>query len=234
MTDYNSMKVGEIYLLSRELIYNSLSHEYAVILEIIFFISLLLIITRIALSLVSIGRFIVRVLKFFLSFFGKYEHTIQIRDEFTRKPPYGMAITTEDVHNYLQEVAKKNPLALKGIDEVLLVNSDPKIPKLLGTYEPKASVNRRGVIKIYPLRYDRAKKRYTMPLYDGSMIVAFTEKEAKELQLFTLGHEIGHNVIYRRKGVLAGGKVEKQCDKFSESLSLARNPKNFGDLISIV
>lgn len=197
-------------------------------IDIIFVVCVALIVYKVAMSVFKIVRFLVGLIK------GEQEHVINIQDEFVRtKAPYKMAITQEDVYKYLREVAKKKPMALKGIEEVRLVNPDRGKFKILGTYEPHASKNKKGVIKIYPLMYDYSTRKYYMPLYDGSMGVSFTEEEAKELQLFTLGHEIGHNVIYRKKGLLAGDKVERQCDEFSDHLNLVRNPKEFGEFVAL-
>jgi len=215
----------------REVLETLSAASLANIVEVLLVVSVAMVVLKATMSVVKIVKFFGRLLK------GEQEHVIHLQDEFIRKKapyPYKMAISKEDIYRYLGEVAKKRPMALMGIEEVRLVNPDKGKFKILGTYEPHGSTNKKGVIKIYPLMYDHKAQKYYMPLHDGSMGVCFSEEEAKELQLFTLGHELGHNVIYRKKGVLAGDKVEKQCDEFSDRLQLVRNPRDFGEFVPLV
>lgn len=177
--------------------------------------------------------FVFKGISALISVFCKFikGHTIEIKDEFTDSLPYEMAVTIEDVEEYIQKVANANPRCLQGIDSITLSNHSNKIDNLLGTFKP-TSKRGSGVIRIYPLRYDAKRKKFVMPLSSGAVYVAFTKKEAKELQLFTLGHEIGHCVIFRKGGGLKGKEIEKRCDEFSERLNIVRNPKDLGEFIA--
>ena len=60
----------------------------------------------------------------------------------------------------------------------------------------------------------------------------FYRRGSQGTSTFTLGHKSG-NVIYRKKGLLVGDKVERQCDEFSDHLNLVRNPKEFGEFVAL-
>lgn len=143
-------------------------------------------------------------------------------DTLTQKMP----VTVEDVQWYLGEVKKKNPNAIRGINKIILCNRPKDMhPNILGSYTPNDPQG--VVIRLYTIPFvPFAKQLFTLDFSDlGKLKLGFTPKQTRSMLLFTLGHEIGHHVMYKRSRSLFGTEVEDFCDKFSADLQIVRDPE---------
>lgn len=149
---------------------------------------------------------------------------IEIVDISTDKPDQKMTLTTRDVKWYLQEVRKKNPKALDGISKIYLCNRLPGLGmNVLGSYSPNDPDGK--VIRLYPTAFFESRKLYTIDMSElGTIKLGFTKNQMKRMNLATLGHEIGHNVMYKKTGRLFGEDVEQFCDDFSAGLGIVTEP----------
>lgn len=135
-----------------------------------------------------------------------------------------MPLSVVDVEWYLQEVRKKNPKALDGISKIYLCNRPAKYnANILGSYSPNDPAGK--VIKIYTTAYSPLRNLFTIDFSEvGTIKIGFTHTQMKRMLLSTLGHEIGHNVMYKKTGRLFGDDVERFCDKFSQDLNIVFDP----------
>lgn len=149
---------------------------------------------------------------------------IEIVDLSTNKADQQMVLTTRDVKWYLQEVRKKNPKALDGISKILLCNRMAGLGmNVLGSYSPNDVDGK--VIRLYPSAFNETRKLYTIDMSElGTIKLGFTKNQMKRMVLATLGHEIGHNVMYKKTERLFGDDVEQFCDDFSEKLGIVVEP----------
>lgn len=133
-----------------------------------------------------------------------------------------LPITVDEVKDYISIIEDKKPRSLVGINQIILTDRKPNQPeRMTASYTPDGYI-----IRIFPLNYDVYRNGYYIPITDeGYIRIGLTEEEAKHTQLFALGHEIGHHVIYKKSGQLFGEEVERQCDKFSEDLNIVPNTK---------
>jgi len=161
--------------------------------------------------------------------------SISVSAEKTDHLAFKQAVGIEDVVAYLLQVKEKKPGSLIGIDSVIISDLNHKISiygLLLGTYEPFASKKKKGVIRLYPLRYSQVRKKFYLQVFEEiERQVELTLEEGRELQLLTLGHEIGHNEVYRKTRGIKGRAVEKAADDFAESLKLTRKRGEIGRLV---
>jgi hypothetical protein len=138
-----------------------------------------------------------------------------------------MPLTTEDVEWYIEQVRKKAPNSLKGIKKIILCNKEPQLHiNVLGSYSPEKGG---AVIRLYGIAYLPIIDKYILDFNDlGKLKLGFTPAQARDLMLSTLGHEIGHNVEYRRSGRLFGDDVEKFCDQYADELNIVVDPERSG------
>lgn len=160
---------------------------------------------------------------------------LKITQSFTHNHSYRHAITIEEAKDYLLELASRHPEAFHKIDEFEMAKPNfhdtEYIDRLFGDFDPHGSKKGRGKVRIYPLRYHKRKNMYSINVTDSGMTkLYYTEQEAKEAQLFTIGHEFKHNIIYHKGGPLGGTEIEEKCDNFSEKLKLARRPSRLGKI----
>lgn len=148
---------------------------------------------------------------------------IVVQETFTENSLYKMPLTTQDVEWYLSQIKEKDPAALTNISRIELTSREVFFTDdVFASYNPYVSDNEKAVIKLYPMRFDFEKGLYVIANPDGKR--AYVDDEnARQIQLFNLGHEIGHNVFFRSDGTLYGPEVEKKCDVFSERLNLSLN-----------
>lgn len=145
---------------------------------------------------------------------------------------YKQVVTVEDVKEYIDRVRETYPEALRGINVIELAQPNWEVKRALGSYHPEEYEDKGSVIKLYPFYYHENMDRYSVDFNDEGLKVIFSESDTKSLQLFTLGHEIGHNYLYRRTRKLGGERVEKFCDRFSEKLNIVGNPQQLkGDFV---
>jgi hypothetical protein len=157
-----------------------------------------------------------------------YRHEIEIIDQFHEHcADERMPITVEDVKWYVEQVRKKDPNSLKGIKAIILCNMEPEFhPNIRGSYAPKKGG---AIIRLYGMSYLPSVNKYTLDFSDiGELKVGFTPAQARDLMLSTLGHEIGHNVEYRRSGRLFGDDVEEFCDRYADELNIVVDPERSG------
>lgn len=158
-----------------------------------------------------------RILNMFLPFL--FDNHIEVVDLATNRKKSKMPITKEEVKWFLQEVRKKNPTYLKGIQRIYLIDRPATIgPNQLGSFTPHSGEGK--IIQLYTMNYLPERKLYTVNYHQKDMKMGYTERQAKEILLSTLGHEIGHNHLYNKTKILYGEKAEEFCDKFAESLGL--------------
>jgi len=174
----------------------------------------------------SAKKVVQTALRWLSPFFDRHE--IEIIDQFHERSAYErMPITVEDVRWYVEQVRKKDPRALKGINSIILCNMEPQFhPNVRGSYAiGKGKVN----IRLYGMAYLPSIDTYTLDYSDiGKLKIGFTPAQARDLMLSTLGHEIGHNVEYRRSGRLFGDDVEKFCDQYADELNIVVDPERSG------
>ncbi|WP_432199372.1 hypothetical protein [Anoxybacillus gonensis] len=176
----------------------------------------------------SVRKVVQTTLRWLFPFF--YGHEIEIIDQFHQWSAYErMPITVEDVKWYVEQVREKDPWALKGIKSIILCNMEPQShPNVRGSYI--VDVKKREVnIRLYGMAYLPSIDTYTLDYSDtGELKAGFTPTQARDLMLSTLGHEIGHNVEYRRSGRLFGDDVEKFCDRYADELNIVVDPERSG------
>lgn len=157
-------------------------------------------------------------------FFSKSSDTIEIVDTAKRTATQLMPLTVLDVEWYLQEVRKKEPDSLNGISKIILCNRPSNFePNVLGSYSPNSSDGK--IIRIYTATYHPLRELFTVNMSDvGSIKLGFSKNQMKRMMLATLGHEIGHNVMYDKTGRLFGEDVEYFCDSFSARMGIVKEP----------
>lgn len=160
-------------------------------------------------------------------FLSKHVSCIDINACFQDTPTQRMPITVQDVEWYINEVKKKDPSAFKGIRKVILANRPSEIgPNILGSYTINEGGKGQAVIRLFCVSYFLEKGLYTLDYPEGRKAkMGFTAEQARRMLLFTLGHEIGHNVMYRKTGKINGAEVEVFCDEYSECLDIVIDPE---------
>jgi hypothetical protein len=174
----------------------------------------------------SVIKVVQTALRWLFPFSNKHE--IEIVDQFHEHcADERMPITVEDVKWYVEQVRKKDPNSLKGIKAIILCNMEPGFhPNIRGSYAPKKGG---AIIRLYGMSYLPSVNKYTLDFSDiGELKVGFTPAQARDLMLSTLGHEIGHNVEYRRSGRLFGDDVEEFCDRYADELNIVVDPERSG------
>lgn len=157
-------------------------------------------------------------------FLSRPGDSIEIVDLSTEKADERMTLSIRDVRWYLQEVRKKNPKALDGIAQIQLCNRKGGLGmNILGSYSPNHPAGK--VIHLYTTAYNASRKLYTIDMSElGTIKLGYTKNQMKRMGLATLGHEIGHNVLYKKTGRLFGDDVERFCDDFSAELGIVTEP----------
>ncbi|MCG5025165.1 hypothetical protein B0I26_12114 [Anoxybacillus vitaminiphilus] len=174
----------------------------------------------------SVIKVVQTALRWLFPFSNKHE--IEIVDQFHEHcADERMPITVEDVKWYVEQVEKKDPHALKGIKSIILCNMEPQFhPNIRGSYTP---TKKGAIIRLYGMAYCSNVDKYTLDFNNREEIkLGFTPVQARDLMLSTLGHEIGHNVEYRRSGRLFGDDVEKFCDQYADELNIVVDPERSG------
>lgn len=148
---------------------------------------------------------------------------IEIVQSFTDNHSYRMPLTTDDVRWYLSQLKGKNPSITDNIERIELTSREVFFTDdVFASYNPYVDKTGKAVIKLYPIRFDFEKNLYLIVNPNGKKAY-LDEENARQIQLFNLGHEIGHNVVFKEEGRLHGADVEMKCDLFSEGLGLSLN-----------
>ena len=197
----------------------------------LFYVSVLILLTMI---IFHFARLVISITHlFFDKNFSKLN--VKIKNEFTAKGLNKMPLSIDEVQWYVDQVFDLCPSSLHGIEEVVLCDRDLLMDdRVLASFCPDGSENGKGIVRLYPLPYNKHLKMFTPRFNDtGSVKLGFTDEEAKIVHFFSLGHEIGHNVMYKKKKLLHGREIEMACDSFSEELQIVKNPhKNCGRVIN--
>lgn len=144
-------------------------------------------------------------------------------------------ITTDEINSFLTEAAKQFSDSLLAIKKIILrERSSQFADNVNGAYESYRTTrsNQGATIYIFPYEKDSDKYRLYMNLApnndedqpnldkqnDEMYYVLLTKEQAKAQQLFTLAHEIGHNMIYNSEGRLFGDDIENAADEWAVKL----------------
>lgn len=158
--------------------------------------------------------------------------TISIHTDYINRRKVRQAIDARDVYDYLDKVLQTDPHALDGIREIRLVKPHWSGKNVLGSYNPRTKLRKahNGIVQIYALKYDTKKQLFFIKT--TGYTIYLTKEEARDLQLFTLGHELGHCVLYRKGFPLSGIGIEEKCDDFSSRLNIVPNKaKTAGSIV---
>lgn len=168
--------------------------------------------------------------KILSSFFHK---EIQIVKDAKENETTKMPLTVEDVKWFIQEVRKINPKYLKGIKKIYLCNRPKDFDSnIMGAFSPDTPEGK--VIFLYTVSYFPKRKMYTLNYSSvGTIKFGYDETQIKKMMLYTLGHEIGHNVFYDKTGRLYGVEVEEFCDLFAAKLNIVQDEQNNGKMFHV-
>ncbi len=124
------------------------------------------------------------------------------------------------------EAAKKfiensRPLARAGLGEIHFIQRPSGYShSIYGSFTPNGGEKSAHGSKIclYALKKDENGYRmYT----DGDFYFYASEREAEEHLLFTLGHELAHNLFYNKDRNMFEGDIEQLCDHFAVQMGAA-------------
>lgn len=166
----------------------------------------------------------VKVVRYLI--FGDKGLEIEIIDDSKDSMLMKHPLAASDVEDYLMKLYGLKSRSLRGIDQIFITNRPPNLStNVLGSFTPHDGPKGGAVICIFPMGFNLIRQEYTLDFSEvGTVKIGYTEEEAKNLLLFTLGHEIGHNVRYRKDRNMFGDEVEEFCDKFSANLNIVPDP----------
>ena len=151
---------------------------------------------------------------------------VKVVQEFEKNMFFKMPITKNEVVSFLSMIDQKY---LKGISEIRLKQRPIYINcSVLASYIPQN--NGTSIIELYPIECTLEGDYFISKDNQGYVKELLTINMAKDIALFNLGHEIGHNEIFLKSGKLTDFDIEKQCDNFSKNLNLI-NVFNLPNLI---
>lgn len=142
-------------------------------------------------------------------------------------PNKDFPISDEEINLFLEKAKENFSYSLLGIERILLEDRRPELPMSInGSYQKYDSFKSKfgSIIRIYPMeKVDDKYKLYFLPSrdnfpQDSSYYILLNKEEAKSEMLHTLGHEIGHSIIYNSEERLFGEDVERKCDLWAEVL----------------
>lgn len=163
-----------------------------------------------------------RFLRFLV--FGHANSEIEIIDDSNGTLLMKHPLNVQDIHDYLELLHGRDSRALRGIAQIRISDRPSNLhSNVMGSYTPKHGG---AVICLFPMGYNPLRNQYTLDFSDvGTVKIGYSPEEAKNLLLFTLGHEIGHNVRYRKDRGMFGDEVERFCDEYSAKLGIVPDPE---------
>lgn len=162
-----------------------------------------------------------------------FNREIQIIHNAKENETTKMPLTVDEVKWYIQEVRKINPNYLKGIKKIYLCNRPKDFhSNVMGAFSPDTPEGK--VIFLYTVSYFPKRKMYTLDYSSfGKIKFGYDETQIKKMMLYTLGHEIGHNVFYDKTGRLFGVDVEEFCNLFAEKLNIVQDEEKNGKMFHV-
>ncbi len=170
---------------------------------------------------------VIAEIRYFKKRYWRPRKPLELASTYTQNDKaFRMPLTLEDVSWYVGEVKRIDPKALKGISKIILSNRDDHLNmNIMGEYSPNNDPSG-PVIRLFPMEYHPVNGKYSYNYSDlGMLKVGYNRKDARDLLLSTLGHEIGHHVKYKETKELYGDKVEAFCDQFSSALGITVDPE---------
>ena len=147
---------------------------------------------------------------------------IKFYRETFRNENYDVPISREEVNELLKRAEEKHASALVGIEEISFEDRPEEYPyQIFASYTPDIDdrSNIGAVIRVYPLERDPEENMYRFYTdVEKNYYWLITKEEARDELLFSLGHEIGHNVRYNFERRLFGDEIENYCDDFSKQI----------------
>ncbi|WP_121663749.1 hypothetical protein [Metabacillus litoralis] len=147
---------------------------------------------------------------------------IKFYRETFRNENYDVPISREEVNELLRRAEEKHSTALVGIEEISFEDRPEEYPyQIFASYTPdnddRSSIG--AVIRVYPLERDPEENMYRFYTdVEKNYYWLITKEEARDELLFSLGHEIGHNIRYNFERRLFGDEIEDYCDEFSKQI----------------
>lgn len=138
----------------------------------------------------------------------------------------------KDIEDTLEKAEERYSSALIGLESIILGDRPSFLTyQVFGSYTPhsKDKAPEGAVIRLFPLErdeyhadmfrfyLDKEKEHYWL----------LTKDEARDEMMFTLAHEVGHNLIYNQERKLHGPKVEQECDTLASSMGCISREKEF-------
>jgi len=147
---------------------------------------------------------------------------IKFYRETFRDENYDIPISCEEVKEVLRRAEKKHSTALVGIEEISFEDRPEEYPyQIFASYTPDKDDRSKigAVIRVYPLERDPEENMYRFYTdVEKNDYWLMTKEEARDELLFSLGHEIGHNIRYNYERRLFGEEIENYCDEFSKQI----------------
>lgn len=155
---------------------------------------------------------------------------IEVVNLFTERKNTKMPVEEIDVRWFLQEALKTHSTELKGIKRVYLTERPIDVPKnLLAKYSPHTKEG--PIIQLFPMKYDNENKNFYLKLDDENK-TGYTDREAKETLLFSLGQELGRHHLYKTTQILDSKNAEVYTERFATGLKIVKDYLRVGTIYS--
>lgn len=150
-----------------------------------------------------------------------FSDKIEVVNIFTERKNSKIPVTELEVRWFLQEVMKTHKKEILGVKRIYLMDRPIDCPKnALARYLPHTKEG--AIIQIFPLKYDNQRGNYYLNL-EGNTRTGYTDQQAKETALFSLGQEIGRHHLYTINKILKGENAEIYTERFAKGLRIVRD-----------
>jgi hypothetical protein len=160
-------------------------------------------------------------------------------------PGFEFPLSLKEVEGFVEKVQKNRPTAVQGIASIGLKNRPESLRlSIFGAYHryethrsPEGST-----IDLYPMKTEGDSYRlylYSDEIDEGMPIendmhdrpyILFTKEQARQELLHTLGHELGHSLIFNLEKRLHDDGIEDLCDTWG--VQFGGNPITYEELKS--
>lgn len=155
---------------------------------------------------------------------------VEVVNLFTERKNSKMPVEEIDVRWFLQEALKTHSNEIKGVKRVYLMERPIDVPKnLLAKYHPHTKEG--PIIQLFPMKYDNQNKNFYLKLDDNNR-TGYTDREAKETLLFSLGQELGRHHLFKTTKILDSKNAEIYTERFAKGLKIVNDYLRQGTVYS--
>ncbi len=156
---------------------------------------------------------------------------IKLNREKLSNPKLDFPISKDDILELVMKAERTFSFALAGIEEISLEGRGGESYQVFASYMPPSKLRSTtgATIRLYPFERDSGDSSLFRFYLDPAETYYWLmdEQEAKDEILFSLGHEIGHNILYNTERRIKDRDIENECDKISSLIGAVSRQQKF-------